>query len=295
MSVSESLGAQREVKLPQGTIRYRESGSGEPILFVHGLIVNGDLWRKVVPRLSKSYRCIAPDWPLGSHELPMNPGADLTPSGLASLISDFMRELDLRNVTVVGNDTGTALTQILATSHPDRIARVVLTTGDAFRNFPPHLFKPLVPLAFVPGFVTGLTAALRPRRAQKALYGPLSKKLNEPEIFDSYAKPAIGSAEVRRDVTKVLRGIRTKYTRNAAERLGEFRKPVLLVWSPGDMLFPAKHAERLAEIIPDARVEYAEGARTFISEDEPERLAELIGGFLEQKPAQAPRSAAAAV
>jgi pimeloyl-ACP methyl ester carboxylesterase len=273
------------VTLPQGTIRYRESGTGETILFVHGLIVNGDLWRKVVPALSGRYRCIVPDWPLGSHEVAMEPDADLSPSGLANLINDFMRELDLRDVTVVSNDTGTALTQILATTHPERIGRLVLTSGDAFRNFPPYAFKPLVPLAAVPGFVTGLAAALRPRSAQKALYGPLAKTLKEPEIFESYAGPATSDAAVRRDLTKVLRAIRTSYTRKAAQRLPDFKKPVLLVWAPDDIFFPDSHAKRLAELLPDARVEYVKDSRAFISEDQPERLAELIGEFLEQKPA----------
>jgi pimeloyl-ACP methyl ester carboxylesterase len=292
MAISESLGTQREAALPQGTVRYRESGSGEPILFVHGLIVNGDLWRKVVPLLSGRYRCIVPDWPLGSHDVAMKPDADLSPAGLAELIDDFMRELDLRDVTVVSNDTGTALTQILATTRPDRIARLVLTSGDAFRNFPPYAFKPLVPLAAVPGFITGLAAALRPRFAQKALYGPLAKTLNEPEIFDSYARPATQDAAIRRDLTKVLRGIRTSYTRTAAEKLPGFHKPALLVWAPDDIFFPDSHAERLAELLPDARVEYVKDSRAFISEDQPERLAELILTFLAEKPAPAPAAAA---
>jgi pimeloyl-ACP methyl ester carboxylesterase len=285
MAISEALGTQREVTLPQGTVRYRESGSGETILFVHGLIVNGDLWRKVVPALSRRYRCIAPDWPLGSHETAMERDADLSPAGLAGLINDFMRELDLRDVTVVSNDTGTALTQILATSHPERIGRLVLTSGDAFRNFPPYAFKPLVPLAAVPGFITGLAAAMRPRSAQKALYGALAKTLDDPDVLESYAGPATRERGVRRDLAKVLRAIRTRYTRRAAERLPDFHKPVLLVWAPDDIFFPDSHAKRLAELLPDARVEYVKDSRAFISEDQPERLAELIGEFLEQKPA----------
>ena len=127
--------------LPQGTIRYRERGNGEPIVFVHGLLVNGDLWRKVVPTLAKDFRCITPDWPLGSHEVPMNPDADLTPTGLAKLVADFLAALELENVTLVGNDTGGALSQIVVTEHPERIARLVLTPCDAFEVFPPRLFK----------------------------------------------------------------------------------------------------------------------------------------------------------
>ena len=118
MSVSEQLGESKQLTLPQGTIHYRERGTGEPIVFVHGLLVNGDLWRKVVPTLSKDFRCITPDWPFGSHETPMNPDADLTPTGAAKLIADFIEKLELQNVTLVGNDSGGAISQIVVTEHP---------------------------------------------------------------------------------------------------------------------------------------------------------------------------------
>ena len=55
-----------EVSLPQGTIRYRELGTGEPVLLVHGFLTDGELWREVAPRLAADFRVIAPDWPLGS-------------------------------------------------------------------------------------------------------------------------------------------------------------------------------------------------------------------------------------
>src|SRR2546421_5884610 len=113
MSRSEALGEQREVELPQGTIRYRERGSGEPIVFVHGVLVNGDLWRGVAPLLAdRGYRCIVPDLPLGAHELAMHEDADLTPPGLARLVADFIGALGLDAPVIVANDTGGALTQI---------------------------------------------------------------------------------------------------------------------------------------------------------------------------------------
>ena len=61
------LGEAKELRLPQGTVRYRDvgSGSGPPIVFVHGLLVNSLLWRKVVPSLAGERRCIVPDLPLG--------------------------------------------------------------------------------------------------------------------------------------------------------------------------------------------------------------------------------------
>src|SRR3954454_18378020 len=125
MSISEALGEQHEVNLPQGTIRYRDRGQGPPIVFVHGALVNGDLWRKVVPELAKDFRCVTPDLPLGSHEIPMPANADLSPPAVAKLIADFLAALDLTDVTLVGNDTGGAMCQLVVTSHPERIGRLV--------------------------------------------------------------------------------------------------------------------------------------------------------------------------
>ena len=131
MAISESLGQEKQVQLPQGTIDYRERGTGEPIVFVHGALVNADLWRKVVPALAKDFHCIAPDLPLGSHTRPLPADADLSPNGAAKLIADFIESLGLDNVTLVGNDTGGALCQLVVTRHPQRIGRLVLTNCDA--------------------------------------------------------------------------------------------------------------------------------------------------------------------
>jgi pimeloyl-ACP methyl ester carboxylesterase len=284
MSVSEALGEQREVELPQGTIRYRERGDGEPIVFVHGLLVNGDLWRKVVPLLADRYRCITPDWPLGSHAVPLDPGADLTPTGLARLIADFMKALDLSGVTLVGNDTGTALSQITATEHPERIGRLVLTTGDAFDNFPPAAFRPLVALGYVPQLLGPIEKALRPNAVRRLSFKYLADSLTDPAILDSYAG-SLRHAGIRRDVAKALRDARPRYTRAAAEKLPHLEAPALIVWATKDRFFPNDHAYKLAELIPDARVVEVRDSYAFVSEDQPERTAEAIAEFMAARPA----------
>ena len=291
MSISDALGQERSVELPQGTIRYRERGEGEPIVFVHGLVVNGDLWRKVVPKLADSYRCIAPDWPLGSHSAALKPDADLSPAGLAQLIADFLEALDLDGVTLVGNDTGTALCQITVTRHPERIGRIVLTTGDAFKNFPPRAFKGLIPLAHVPGVLWLLDKAARPQAARRATLAPLTRTLKDPAIFESYAGH-LKQPGIRRDVGKVLRGIRARYTQEAAEKLRGLEVPALLIWAAKDRFFPVKHAHQLAELIPDARVEELQDTRTFVSEDQPDRVAKLIDRFAREKPLREARQSA---
>jgi pimeloyl-ACP methyl ester carboxylesterase len=281
MSISSALGERKEVELPQGTIAYRERGAGEPIVFIHGLLVNGDLWRKVVPALSKDYRCVVPDLPLGSHDRAMNESADLSPHGVAKLIDEFLAALDLRDVTLVGNDTGGAFCQILITRHPDRIGRLVLTPCDAYENFPPRLFKWLLAPAKSPA---GARMMLQPMRLTAIRHSPMGfgwlvKHRLDAEITDSWMRPALTDGGVRRDLAKVLRGIHPRYTLEAAEKLGDFRHPVLLVWAPEKDFFPWEHAQRLAQTFPDARVERVDDSYTFVSEDQPERLAALIGEF----------------
>ena len=286
MSISEDLGQQREVKVPQGTIRYRERGEGETIVFVHGLLVNGDLWRKVVPRLADRYRCITPDWPLGSHSVPLSPDADLSPPGLARLIADFLEALDLRDVTVVSNDTGTALNQLLVTSHPERVGRLVLTSGDAFDNFPPKMFKGVIALGYLPGSLWLLDKAARPQKARRISLAPLAKTLHDPAIFESYAGQ-VKHGGIRRDLAKVLRALRSRYTQEAAKKLAGVEAPALLLWAPDDPFFPDSHADRLAELIPDARVVTVEDSKAFVSEDQPERTARAIADFMAERPLKA--------
>jgi pimeloyl-ACP methyl ester carboxylesterase len=271
----------QRVELAQGPINYRETGRGEPILFVHGALVDGTLWRKVTPALERDHRCIVPDWPLGSHREAMHPGADLSPPGLARIVADFAEALDLERVTLVGNDTGGAICQVLATRHPERLGRLALTNCDAYDNFLPPAFRYLQLVARLPGGVAAMAQTMRfdlLRRAPIA-YGWLSKRPVPREVLDGWTAPLAADSAIRRDTAKVLRGISKRYTLEAAELLRDFDRPVLLAWGREDRFFSPAYAERLAAAIPGARLVWIDDARTFVSEDQPERLAELLGEF----------------
>ena len=281
MSISDQLGERKEVTLPAGTVSYRERGSGEPIVFVHGLLVNGDLWRKVVPELSKDFRCITPDWPLGSHEQPLKPDADVTPLGVARLIADFLAALELDNVTLVGNDTGGGLCQLVVAHHPERVGRLVLTPCDAYENFPPRMFRFLVYTAHLPGGLYQLMQPMRfaPMRRTPLAFGWLAKKGIDDEITASWARPVLKNKDARRDVVRFLRALKPALTIEAAEHFGDFKKPVLIAWAKEKAFFPLAHAEELARDFPDARLEIVEDSYAFVPEDQPGRLVELIAAF----------------
>ncbi len=269
------------IQLPQGTIHYRVHGQGEPIVFVHGLLADGSLWRNVTPHLASSYRCIAADWPLGSHRTPLAPGADRSPRGIAHLIADFLDQLGLERVTVVGNDTGGAISQILASERPERLAALVLTNCDCLENFLPPAFKPLQWLAHVPGAYALMargTGSARIRRSALG-YGMLTHRPIPDEITAAWTAP-LRRPEIRADMVATLKAIDKRDTLNAARRLAEHPLPTLLAWAPDDRFFAIKFAERLQGMIDGARLERIEDSRAFVPEDQPERLAELIAEFV---------------
>jgi pimeloyl-ACP methyl ester carboxylesterase len=277
-----ALGATRELELSRGRLRCFETGGGSPIVFVHGLLVNANLWRKVVARLSPEFRCVALELPLGSHTLPMPEESDLTPHSLADLIADALEALALEDVTLVGNDTGGALCQMVVTRRPERIGRLVLTSCDYRDNFPPRMFRYLKLAAVVPGAMKLLMLPMRLRapRWLPFAFGWLVKRPIDRAAEDSYLLAGMTIAGVERDLKRVIKGLDTRYTNEAADRLGDFDKPALIAWSRDDRFFKPVHARRLEQDLPNARLEWIEHARSLSPEDEPDRLAELIASFL---------------
>jgi pimeloyl-ACP methyl ester carboxylesterase len=85
---------------------------------------------------------------------------------------------------------------------------------------------------------------------------------------------------VRRDTRKALRGIRQRYTLEAARSLEGFDRPVLFAWAADDTVFPLSGAERLARALPDAHVEPIADSLALVPEDQPERLAALVAAWL---------------
>jgi pimeloyl-ACP methyl ester carboxylesterase len=283
---AESLGAARELALPQGALRYHSVGSGPAVVFVHGLLVNANLWRKVVAELSNDFRCVTLDLPFGSHVLPMPADADLSPLAVADLIADAIAALELDDVTLVGNDTGGGICQLVVTRRPERIGRLVLTSCDAFDNFPPKKLRPLMPVLSRASLLRPALAPGRARAVQRAIFKSVAKRPVEPEALESYTLPAITSPAVRRDLARFSRGIEPRYTLEAAEQLPEFDKPALIAWSREDLFFPQDHGERLAELLPQGRLEWIEDARTFSPEDQPARIGALVAELSAAVPAR---------
>jgi pimeloyl-ACP methyl ester carboxylesterase len=265
----------KEVRLRGGTLAYWEAGSGPPLVFVHGVFVNHLLWSELIPLLSDRYRCIAPDWPLGSHSIPYD--SDLSPFGVADMIDELSTELGLEKPTLVGNDTGGALCQMAVVRHPELASRMVLTNCDAYDKFPPQPFTYLVWIPYIPGAITVLAQSMRLRinRRLPIAYGGLSKRL-APETEKAFVEPVINNKDVRGDIKGFLRAANKRDLMATAERYGSIEIPVTLAWGEDDRAFKIELAERMARDMPNATLHRIADSKTLVPIDQPARLAELI-------------------
>lgn len=275
--------AQSQIGIPAGILDVEQRGSGEPVVFIHPFMTNHRHWRHVVPLLETQMRCITPTFPLGSHKRAVRGDADLSAPGIARIVVDLLDSLGIAQATLVGNDTGGAIAQIVAANEPDRVSRLVLTSCDAYDVFPPRLFGYLKLVARMPGGIAMLASSMRiPGVTQLPIaYGWVSMRRIDPDVLRSYIAP-LRSREVRRDVKKVILGLDTKHTIDAAAKLRSFDKPVLLAWGADDRFFPKRLPERLASELPNAQLEYIPDAATFVPEDNPRALGDAIAKFVAQ-------------
>lgn len=267
-----------EVELKAGTIDYEDTGGSGPVLvFVHGLMMDGSLWRHVIQDLRPEFRCIAPTLPLGGHRHPMRADADLSMRGMVEILGEFIERLDLRDITLATNDWGGP--QLLVGSARDqRIARLALCSCEAFDNVPPKGAAKLLPyIARVPG---GLTAALIPFRFDRLrrlplTYGPLSKRPVPRAVMDRWFGPICEQPEIRRDLRKYVlsaaQGRRELLA--AAEALRSFDRPALVAWASEDRLMPHDHGPRLAALLAQGQLVEIADSYTLIPEDQPLILA----------------------
>jgi len=210
----------------------------------------------------------------------MEPDADLSPPGLARLIAGFLDKLELEDVTIVGNDSGGAISQILVADHPQRIGRLVLTNCDTHENFPPGIFKAMPPLAKLPGGMFVLSAPFRIPFVARQAFAPFARTKIPDDLVASWMRPATKDSGIMHDAKKVTAGMNKRHTLAAAEKLRSSQIPLRLLWAPGDKFFPIKYAKRLASEVPNAEIVQIENAKTFVPLDQPQRVADEITEFI---------------
>jgi len=280
------------IDLSIGPLDYRDLGpaaAGTPVaVFVHGFLVNSTLWDPVAEKLAADgVRCILPDWPLGAHRRPADPGAALSPTAVAGAVTDLLGALGLHDAVLVGSDTGGALCQLALRGDTHRVSGLVLTNCDAFEQFPPRFFVPLFTLARsrVAVWTVAQQTRLRAVRHSPLAFGPLLNRPIPASLTRGWIQPLLDSPAIRRDVTRFARGMQRTELADAATWLGRFEGPVHLVWGIRDKHFTIELGRRLAAAFQHAQLDEVADATTFVSIDRPDAVVSAVRDVLAKTPA----------
>jgi len=270
-----------EIDLSAGTLDYLDTGGGGPTLvLLHGLLMDSSLWDGPIADLSTDHRCIAPTLPLGAHRHPMS--GDLSLPAIARLVEEFLDRLDLHDVTLVGNDTGGALVQLVLAGKPERVVRAVLVSCEAFDNVPPGLTGKVLVLSgrLSPRLFGAFMQQLRLRAVRRLpiAFGWLTKRGDATTA--RWIRPVLTSQQIRRDTVRMLRAIDGGAVAEATAALPSFHRPALVVWAAEDRVMPPEHGRRLAELLPDARLVEVADSYTLVPLDQPAALAGAVRDFV---------------
>jgi pimeloyl-ACP methyl ester carboxylesterase len=271
MRSQNMTATKKSVATPSGRIAYAEAGAGPVALFVHGVLLNGHLWRHQLAGLADLRRCIAPDL-LAHGDTEIASDQDVSVTANAKMLVEFLDALNIGEVDLVGNDSGGGIAQIFAAQNPSRVRSLTLTDCDAHDNWPPVAFKPFLTMAAAGGLRGALDTMLADKnfyRSAQAL-GPAyehPEKLTD-EAIETYLRPLVRSEQRTRDFQRFLADFDCKHTLAVEAGLPNLMAPTLIVWGTDDVYFDTKWSRWLAETIPGTRKRVElDGARIFFPEE----------------------------
>lgn len=276
MTSKQTTASKRSAATPSGNIGYTEAGAGPVALFVHGVLLNGHLWRHQLSELSALRRCIAVDL-LAHGDTEITPDQDVSVSANARMLREFLDTLEIEQVDLVGNDSGGGIAQIFAALNPSRLRSLTLTDCDVHDNWPPEAFKPFLAMAAAGGLRGTLDVMLADKnlyRSAQAL-GPAYEHPERvtDETIETYLRPLVRTEQRTRDLERFLAAFDCRHTVAVEVELRKLNAPTLIVWGTDDIYFDVRWSRWLAETIPGTRRRIAlNGARIFFPE---ERAAEF--------------------
>jgi pimeloyl-ACP methyl ester carboxylesterase len=269
----------------RGSMSYLDVGQGPAVLFVHGVFMNGLLWRKALSELSSTRRCVAVDLPAHGHSA-VTDEQDLSLPGLADLIGELCEQLGLEAVDLVGNDTGGALCQIFAVRHGELLRTLTLTNCDAHDNLPPAAFalgKQLAEQGQLAPLVAELGKSVDLARGDPGLaMGYKHPERLPDELVLAYMGP-FADPERARQLERFVKSTKVEDLLAVEPGLEALRKPTLIVWGTDDRFFEIHWAQWLAEHIPGVqRVEEVAGGGLFFCDEHSDEFVAALRPFLEE-------------
>jgi pimeloyl-ACP methyl ester carboxylesterase len=283
MTAGEFFKDARIAKTASGNISYVERGSGPVALFVHGVLLNGWLWRNQLDELADMRRCIAVDL-LAHGRTEIAADQDVSVTANARMLAEFLDALKIDQVDLVGNDTGGAVCQIFAALNPNRVRSITLTNCETHDNWPPEAIKPFIKMVADGGLGDTLSAMLNDTnvfRSPEGLGAAYERSQDvSDETIDTYLRPHVRTRQRTRDLERFVLAFDNKHTVAIEPKLRALRTRALIVWGDDDVFFDVKWSQWLDNTLQGAnRRVVLQGARIFFPEERAKQFNRELTAF----------------
>ncbi len=274
---ADKRGDEKMIDLSLGRIRYRETGEGRPVVFVHGYLVDGELWREAVPTISAAgFRCITPDLPLGAHVEPIGRDRQLTPRSVAGAVRELIEKLDLDDVVIVGNDSGGAICQMLVTESTDRIGHLVLSPCDTYRKFPPFPYNALRHVDKLGPLIGPVFRLSASRLGRWAGFAPLLGSAWDAELVRRWYEPARRDKRILIDGFRFVTSADPDELEAASNAMATVDLPTTIIWGRDTRFFTFEDGSRLAASMPHGELVPLEHGQTFLPFEKADEFARAV-------------------
>jgi pimeloyl-ACP methyl ester carboxylesterase len=260
-----------------------ETGEGEPVVFLHGVLLSGELWTPTIAALAPTRRYITIDLP-GHGDSPVAANLDPSIPRFAELLPGVLEQLQIDRAHIVANDSGGAIAQRFAVAHPHRVATLTLTNCDTEGNIPPVAFEPAVELAQRSDFgkvLRVMHADLAFARSASGLGGSLQRAEDIPDVvIRGFLEPLLASPAATASVERLIASFQPSDLSGVTAALAALGLPTLLAWGTDDVFFATSFGRELAAALGEsATLVEIDGGRLFWPLERPTELTALVGDF----------------
>ena len=262
-------------------VAYRDEGSGEVLLLIHGMAGSSDAWRDLIPRLAKNYRVVAPD--LLGHGQSVKPRGDYSLGAFAVSLRDLLDELGIAQATIVGHSLGGGVAMQFLYQHPDYCERLILISSGGLGSDVGFILR----LLSAPGaeFVLPVIAPSPVLKVGNKIGSWFTASgMRNPrasEIWRAYS--SFSDRPTRDAFLRTLRSV-VDYRGQAVSALNRLHVrselPTLAIWGEDDQIIPVEHGHAAMAARPGGRLEVLPGVGHFAHVEAPNEVAEIIDDFM---------------
>lgn len=247
-----------EVKEKKG-YKFIDEGEGDVMLLLHGLFGALSNWESVVSRFAGSYRVVIPMLPL--YKVPLRKDSLIY---LTNFLKDFVTDMNLNNLTVMGNSLGGHIGLIFTLEYQDLVSRLVLTGSSG-------LFESTMGGSFPK---RGSYEYIK-ERVEYTFYDPNSvSKEYIDEVF-----------EITTSIPKCMAIVaiaKSAQRHNMSTELHKIEVPTLLIWGLNDTITPPMVAHDFNRLIPNSKLKFIDKCCHAPMMEHPEKFNDILAGFLEE-------------